>query len=69
MTWRQMQRRMRMIHAMELLSNIDGKIIQIAFEVGYSSLSAFNHAFREFCGITPSEFRAKYFTSSKQNMD
>lgn len=65
MTWRQMQRRMRMIQAMELLSNVEGQIINIAFDVGYVSLSAFNRAFREFCGMSPSEFRTKYFQISK----
>lgn len=69
MTWRQFQRRMRMIHAMELLCNVDGKIINIAYDVGYVSLSAFNRAFLEFSGITPSLFRRRYFANSPENMD
>ena len=32
----------------------------IAHEVGYSSLSAFNAAFRELTGATPSDYRATF---------
>lgn len=69
MTWRQMQRRMRMIRAIELLSNVEGRIINIALDVGYVSLSAFNRAFRDFSGFTPSEFRARFFTASTSSLD
>ena len=34
-TWRQMQRRMRMIRAIELLSDADGSVVSIALDVGY----------------------------------
>jgi AraC-like DNA-binding protein len=59
MTWRQSLRRLRMIRAVELLSNEEEAIVQIALQAGYASLSAFNKAFREFSGHTPSEFRAR----------
>lgn len=57
MTWRQMQRRMRMIRAMELLAGDDQQVTTIALDVGYNSLSAFNAAFREFTGQSPTEYR------------
>ena len=57
MTWRQTQRRMRMVRAIELLAQ-DTQITQIAFDVGYSSLSAFNAAFKDFTGQNPSDYRA-----------
>jgi AraC-like DNA-binding protein len=60
MTWRQMLRRMRMIRAIELLSNADDQVLNIALGVGYESLSAFNKAFRDFSGHTPTDFRKKY---------
>lgn len=59
MTWRQSLRRLRMIRAVELLSNEEEPIVQVALQVGYASLSAFNKAFREFSGYTPSAFRAR----------
>ena len=56
MTWRQCQRRMRMVRAIELLST-DRQITEIALDVGYNSLSAFNSAFKDFTGLNPSEYR------------
>jgi AraC-like DNA-binding protein len=58
MTWRQTQRKLRMLHAVEHLSDNRASITEIAFATGYNSLSAFNAAFREFTGQTPSDYRA-----------
>jgi AraC-like DNA-binding protein len=62
MTWREALRRMRMIRAIERLvdSEASASITEIAFDVGYSSLSAFNTAFREFAGMTPSDYRRSF---------
>jgi AraC-like DNA-binding protein len=57
MTWRQALRRLRMIRALELLAEPAASITQTAFAVGYSSLSAFNAAFLDFTGETPSSYR------------
>jgi len=59
MTWRQYLRRARLIRAMELLAERDDNVINIAYAVGFTSLSAFNHAFREFTGETPSAYRGR----------
>ncbi len=59
MTWSQSLRRLRMIRAVELLSHEDEQVIQIAGAVGYASLSAFNKAFRDFTGYTPTDFRKR----------
>ncbi len=58
MTWRQAQRRLRMVHAVEALSDDTATITEVAFATGYNSLSAFNAAFRAFTGQTPSDYRA-----------
>ncbi len=58
MTWRQAQRRLRMVHAVEQLSDHTATITEVAFATGYNSLSAFNAAFRDFTGQTPSDYRA-----------
>lgn len=60
MTWSQYLRRARMIRAMELLADAEHKIIDIAYAVGFTSLSAFTHAFREFTGETPSLYRKRF---------
>jgi AraC-like DNA-binding protein len=57
MTWRQALRRLRMIRALELLAEESANISETAFAVGYASLSAFNSAFREFVGETPTAYR------------
>lgn len=60
MTWSQYIRQARMIRAMELLTNLETKVIEVAYSVGFSSVSAFNHAFREFTGETPSAYRKRF---------
>ena len=49
--------RARMLRAMELLSNPTMPITDIAFAVGFDSISAFNHRFRRFTQETPSHYR------------
>ncbi len=58
MPWRDCLRRLRMIRAVEALSDPTRQVTQIAMDVGYSSSSAFNSAFLDFVGQTPSAFRA-----------
>ena len=40
-----------------LISNPKARIIDIAFDSGFSSVSSFNRAFKKIKGISPSEFR------------
>jgi len=65
MTWRHYLRRARLIRAMELLADHTNKVIDVAYAVGFTSLSAFNHAFRDFAGETPSSYRRR-FTGRKE---
>lgn len=58
MPWRDFLRRLRMIRAVEGLSDPTRQVTQVAMDVGYRSSSAFNAAFLEFTGQTPSTFRA-----------
>ncbi len=53
----------RVEEAKKLLVNKNGdfnSILEIGFEVGFNSKSAFNNAFKKFTNYTPSEFRKKY---------
>jgi AraC-like DNA-binding protein len=60
MTWRAVLRRMRVLRAIEELAGGEDPITTIAFTTGYTSLSAFNAAFRELTGRTPTEYRASF---------
>jgi AraC-like DNA-binding protein len=60
MTWRAVLRRMRVLRAIERLAAGDDSVTTIAHEVGYTSLSAFNAAFRDLTGRTPLQYRATF---------
>jgi AraC-like DNA-binding protein len=60
MTWRAALRRLRVLRAIEQLAGTQHSVTQIAMDVGYSSLSAFQAAFRELIGQTPTEYRAGF---------
>lgn len=60
MTWRAVLRRMRVLRAIEELAAGDTPVTRIAFMVGYTSLSAFNAAFRDLTGHTPTGYRASF---------
>jgi transcriptional regulator GlxA family with amidase domain len=60
MTWRAALRRMRVLRAIEELAAGDTPITTIAFRIGYTSLSAFNAAFHELTGHTPTDYRASF---------
>lgn len=44
-------------YASDLLSHSDKKILEIASLLGYESLSHFNHLFKRYTGMTPSQYR------------
>ncbi|OGJ91804.1 MAG: hypothetical protein A2487_04420 [Candidatus Raymondbacteria bacterium RifOxyC12_full_50_8] len=44
---------------MELLQNTNKRVMEIAFEVGYSSLEYFNKVFKDSIGMRPTDFREK----------
>jgi AraC-like DNA-binding protein len=60
MTWRAVLRRMRVLRAIEQLATNEDSITTIAHAVGYTSLSAFNAAFRELTNRTPTQYRATF---------
>ncbi|GGN95778.1 AraC family transcriptional regulator [Actinoplanes lobatus] len=60
MTWRATLRRMRILRAIEELAAGDTPVTKIAYTVGYTSLSAFNSAFRQLTTRSPTEYRASF---------
>lgn len=51
--------RKRFEKARDLLQDRNLRISEIAFEVGFQSLSQFNRVFKKLSGKSPTEFRAK----------
>jgi AraC-like DNA-binding protein len=47
----------RVFHAQRLLTTTDAKVMDIALESGFGSLSRFNANFKDFCGISPKAYR------------
>jgi AraC-like DNA-binding protein/ligand-binding sensor protein len=54
--------RTRVEKARTLLQDPNRRISEIAFEVGFQSLSQFNRSFRKYCGQPPREYRATLHT-------
>jgi AraC-like DNA-binding protein len=47
----------RVSHAQRLLATTDEKIVEVAFDSGFNSISRFNEAFRRACNCAPREYR------------
>jgi AraC-like DNA-binding protein len=57
----------RVEYAKALLQDDNSSIIEICFKSGFNSKSAFNNAFKRHSGISPSDFRKKFFKCSFQS--
>jgi hemolysin activation/secretion protein/AraC-like DNA-binding protein len=55
--FRARQIELRLLHARQLLTNSDAKIINVAYDSGYRHLGLFNSMFKKRFGMTPSEWR------------
>ena len=50
----------RVSHAQRLLATTDMKVVDVAFDSGFNSISRFNEAFRRGCGCSPREYRLRH---------
>ena len=57
----------RIEKASDLLHNLNLRISEIAFAVGFQSLSQFNRVFKKLTGQSPTEFRAAHASRSKRH--
>ena len=51
--------RCRVEHAKQMLLKQDARVSEVAFEIGYQSLSQFNRSFRSITGESPTEYRRR----------
>jgi AraC-like DNA-binding protein len=57
MTFREKQAQVRLLRAQELLATTESKVVEVALESGYQSLSLFNLMFKRRFGLTPAKWR------------
>jgi AraC-like DNA-binding protein len=53
--------------ARDLLNDVDLRVSEIAFAVGFQSLSQFNRVFKKLSGMSPTEYRAATFQRHAMN--
>ncbi|TDS13099.1 helix-turn-helix domain-containing protein [Sphingobacterium paludis] len=58
-TFVQYLKMLRIIRAMELINNTDSNMTEIAYEIGYSNISAFSNNFQQLTNMRPTEFKTK----------
>ena len=54
----------RISHAQRLLASTNEKILEVALNSGFASLSRFHDAFRKVCGCTPGDYRRAHHPDS-----
>lgn len=57
----------RLARACELLATSKSKVVEVAFESGYKSLSLFNQMFARRFGVSPGKWRQRYRANSVRN--
>ena len=58
---------MRFAQARHLLADATLNTKQVAFTLGYADVSAFSHAFKRWCGMSPGQWRDQSYASSAAN--
>ena len=55
---------LKIVYAKRLLRTTQKSILEISLDLGYTSVSSFNHNFKEITTLTPSQYRKKYAPSA-----
>jgi AraC-like DNA-binding protein len=59
LTFKRVVDQTRYLTAVELMRDSDASLVEIALSLGYSDQAHFNHAFRRWAGVSPSEYRRR----------
>jgi len=59
MSFRKKQNEVRLLRAQELLATTESKVLEVAMESGFQSVSLFNLMFKRRFGVTPGRWREK----------
>lgn len=57
MSFREKQAQVRLLRAQELLATTQSKVVEVAMDSGYQSLSLFNLMFKRRFGVSPAQYR------------
>lgn len=57
----------KIIYAKRMLRATTKSILEISLDIGYNSVSSFNHHFKNLTSLTPTQYRKKYNTLSTEN--
>jgi transcriptional regulator GlxA family with amidase domain len=68
MTFREKQAQVRLGRAQELLATTNSKVVEVALESGYQSLSLFNLMFKKRFGVTPAQWRERPYRRSEARL-
>jgi AraC-like DNA-binding protein len=60
MSFREKQAELRMTRAQELLATTESKVIEVALESGYQSVSLFSLMFKRHFGVSPGKWRERF---------
>jgi Response regulator containing CheY-like receiver domain and AraC-type DNA-binding domain len=61
--------RIRIAHAKKFLQNENLKVYQIAELVGFSDVDYFNKKFKNYAGVTPTQYRKEHFSQNRAERD
>ena len=57
----------KIVYAKRMLRATTKSILEISLDIGYNSVSSFNHHFKDITSLTPSQYRKKYSTPPPKN--
>ena len=66
MSFRRKQSEVRLLRAQELLATTQNKVLEVAMESGFQSVSLFNLMFKKRFGLTPGRWREKARTTDRE---